>query len=71
MSTYPGAHVLTYQDKKLSQEGNYMDQDLPDMLGLEMLKGSHKGLVNVYAILLSERLASLLEIKIPSTPSSV
>ena len=60
MSTYPGAHVLTYEDKKISQEGNYMDQDAPDMLGLEMIKGSQQGLKNIYTILLSERLAKSL-----------
>src|SRR6266852_9547816 len=30
MSTYPGPHVLTFQDKKLSEQGNYMDQDAPE-----------------------------------------
>jgi putative ABC transport system permease protein len=60
MSTYPGPHVLTFQDKKFSEQGNYMDQDAPEMLGLEMIKGSQQGLKNIYTILLSERLARSL-----------
>ena len=60
MSSYPGAHSLSYQDKKFSQEGNYMDQDAPDMLGLQIVKGSQHGLKNAYSILLSESLANSL-----------
>jgi putative ABC transport system permease protein len=66
MSTYPGPHVLAYQDKKFSEQGNYMDQDAPEMLGLEMTKGSQQGLKNIYTIILSEKLAkSLFGIKDP------
>jgi putative ABC transport system permease protein len=56
MSSYPGGHILEHEDKILTQEGNYMDADAPDMLSLEMIKGS-PSLEDPRSILLSASVA--------------
>jgi putative ABC transport system permease protein len=59
MSTYPSGHILTYKEKKIIKEGNYMDQEAPNMLSLEMIKGSQDGLKDPNSILLSESVAKV------------
>lgn len=56
MSSYPSGHVLEYDEKILTQEGNYMDSDAPAMLSLQMIKGS-ADLKDPYSILLSASVA--------------
>jgi putative ABC transport system permease protein len=57
MSSYPSGHPLEYEQKILTQEGNYMDADAPAMLSLQMEKGSIDGLKDPYSILLSASVA--------------
>jgi putative ABC transport system permease protein len=53
MSTWQGKRILTYGDKKISIEGNFMDAPAPEMLSLKMVKGTYSGLKDPYSILLS------------------
>jgi putative ABC transport system permease protein len=55
-----GEHILSYGEKKLNQTGNYMQAEAPDMLTLNMLKGSRKGLSDPSSILLSATLAKAI-----------
>lgn len=58
MSSFTWEHILSKEDKKLTEKGNYMDVDAPEMLSLKMLKGSRDGLKELNSILLSESLAN-------------
>lgn len=60
MSTYSSPHILKYQDKTMTREGNYMGKDAPLMLGLKMKSGVQDGLQNIYSIMLSESLAEAI-----------
>jgi putative ABC transport system permease protein len=53
MASWEGGHILTYGEKKLSQNGIYMDKDGAKMLTLKMLKGTDDGLRDPNSILLS------------------
>jgi len=46
-------HILSYGDKKLTTNGGYFEQGLPDMLSLTMLQGSRKSFQDPSAIFLS------------------
>jgi len=54
MSTFPEGHVISYDDKKFSQQGQFMQSTAPEMLTLHMVKGTRTGLMNMNSILLSE-----------------
>lgn len=58
MSSYTWEHILSKEDKKFTEKGNYMDVDAPEMLSLNMLKGNRDGLKEINSILLSESLAT-------------
>jgi ABC-type antimicrobial peptide transport system permease subunit len=60
MSTYPSKHTLKYGEKLLSEEGNYMGNEVPYMLSLKMINGSKDGLKDPYSILLSKSIAKAL-----------
>ncbi|HJP62357.1 MAG TPA: ABC transporter permease [Mucilaginibacter sp.] len=60
MSTWTQPHILAYKDKKLNQDGNYMQPEAPDMFALKMLKGSRTGLKDPSSIILSAKLAKAL-----------
>jgi putative ABC transport system permease protein len=60
MSTPTERHVLSLGDKKFSESGNYMQPEAPDMLTLNMLKGSRTGLKELNSILLSESVTKKL-----------
>ena len=60
MSSWNDDHILTVGDKKLLKPGSYMDVNAPDMLTLNMLKGTRNGLANPSSILLSQRVAKAL-----------
>lgn len=50
-------HVVSADDKYFKQQGNYMEPEAPDMLGLRMIYGDRAGLGDLNSILLSESLA--------------
>ena len=60
MSTQNEQHMLLVGDKKFAQNGRYMQPDAPDMLTLNMLKGSRNGLEGLNSILISSSVAEKL-----------
>lgn len=60
MASWQGEHILGYGDKKITQEGNYMDQDITRILSLPMLKGTQEGLKELHSILISKSTARAL-----------
>ncbi len=60
MSTWTEGHVLSFGDKKFTQQGNYMQAEGPDMLTLKMIEGSRSGLKNQNSILLNASTAKKL-----------
>ena len=54
MASWPNDQILTYGDKIITREGNYMHKDIPKILSLEMQQGSHDGLKELHSILLAE-----------------
>lgn len=58
MASWQGSHVLSHEDKNLSQEGIYMDIDGPRMLSLEVIHGNIDGLRDPSSIMLSQSAAS-------------
>ena len=52
--------VFTLSDKKLTDQGAYVEPVFTDMFSLQMLKGTHQGLQNPNSILLSQTLAKAL-----------
>jgi putative ABC transport system permease protein len=57
LSSWTFGHIITYGDKKLLTQGNYMQPEAPDMLTLKMLKGTRSGLNDPSSVLLSSTLA--------------
>jgi len=53
-------HTVSQGDKKLSQSGQWVQSDLPDMLSLHMLEGKRNALTDPSAVLLSSSLARAL-----------
>jgi len=60
MSDWTDEHIISSGDKKLVQLGNFMQSEAPEMLTLNMLKGSRSGLTDPSSILLSASLAKAL-----------
>jgi ABC-type antimicrobial peptide transport system permease subunit len=60
LSTWTYGHIIAYGDKKLSKNGNYMQEEAPDLFTLKMLKGTRSGLKDPSSILLSASLAKAL-----------
>jgi putative ABC transport system permease protein len=60
LSTWTYGHILAYGDKKLTQQGNFMQAEAPNLLTLNMLKGNRSGLKDPSSILLSATLAKSL-----------
>ncbi|WP_338868586.1 ABC transporter permease [Spirosoma sp. SC4-14] len=60
MSSWQGAHILTFGDKKFSKSGAFMDVDAPKLFSLNMQKGTTNGLQDQNSILLSESTAKAL-----------
>ncbi len=52
--------TLSFGEKKLKQTGFYMEPEAPDMLTLQMLKGSRAGLKEPNSVLLCESVAKAL-----------
>ena len=57
MSTFVQDHVISYEDKKFSQRGQFMQPPAPEMLSLEMVNGTRSGLKDMKSILLSRSAA--------------
>lgn len=55
-----GSHVLALPDKKVLQNGNFMDPEAIDMLSFNMVKGNRTSLQDPASILLSESSAKAL-----------
>jgi len=60
MTSGNGQHNISAGDKKFFQHGSFMGEEAPDMLGLQMEKGTRGGLKDPYSILLSARMARSL-----------
>jgi putative ABC transport system permease protein len=60
MASWTGGHILSYGDKHLNKNGNYMEPGITDMLSLKMLQGSRNGLKEPASILLSETTAKAI-----------
>jgi putative ABC transport system permease protein len=56
-SSWPEDQFLTVGDKQLMQSGIYFEPNAPEMLTLEMLKGTRSGLKDPYSIMLSASVA--------------
>ncbi len=57
MSSWNNSNYLKFGDKSLSRTGSFMQEEAPSLLDLKMLKGDHKALKDVNAIMLSASLA--------------
>lgn len=53
-------HILSAGDKKFTEKGKYMEPDGPEILSLNMLEGSRKGLNDPASILISASVAKAL-----------
>src|SRR5664279_2599124 len=60
MSSWTESHFLTSGDKKVTNDGNFLEPDGPALLNLQMLKGSHAGLKETFSILISASTAKAL-----------
>jgi len=60
LSTWTNPHILAFGDKKLTQQGNYMQAEAPDLFSLKMIKGTRSGLKDPSSIILSASLAKAL-----------
>jgi len=53
LSSWTNSHILSFNEKSISQSGNYMEPDAPEMLTLKMIRGSRAGLRDPSSILIS------------------
>jgi putative ABC transport system permease protein len=60
MATQTKKSIISSNGENITQNGNFMEADAPEMLGLKMLKGTRAGLTELNTILLSETLAKIL-----------
>lgn len=60
MSRYSEDHILSVGSQKISQLGRFMQAGAPEMLSLEMEKGTHGGLKDMHSIMLSASAAKAL-----------
>ncbi|GAA4321965.1 ABC transporter permease [Mucilaginibacter gynuensis] len=60
MSSWTWKHMLSVDDKKISQSGTYMQPDAPQMLTLNMLKGTRNGLSDMSSVLISQSVSKAL-----------
>lgn len=52
-ASWGGSYLLSVGDKHIPKDGNYFDEEAPEMLSLNMLKGTRAALKDPYSILLS------------------
>lgn len=55
-----GPEILTAGEKKMSCQGQYMDEEAPDLFSLRMVSGSRAGLSDMHSILLARSVATAL-----------
>jgi putative ABC transport system permease protein len=60
LSSWTNGHVLTFGEKSISRQGNFMEPDAPQMLTLKMTNGSIAGFQNPSSILLSESVSKII-----------
>ncbi|TSD64099.1 FtsX-like permease family protein [Inquilinus sp. KBS0705] len=60
MSSWNFDHILAVGDKKITQQGSFMQPETPDMLTLKMIKGTRGGLKDPSSILLSQKVATAM-----------
>ncbi len=60
MSSWRNDHILSFGDKKMSNEGQCMEPDAARLLGLNMLSGDYNGLKEPNSILLSKSIAKAI-----------
>lgn len=60
MSTWTDQHILTWNQQSISQSGNFVQPDFPDMISLKMTSGIRRGLEDPKSILLSASAAKAL-----------
>jgi putative ABC transport system permease protein len=59
-STFTAEHTLAYGENKFNRLGNYMEIEGPEILGLKMLRGTKKGLIDMNSVFVSETTAKIL-----------
>lgn len=60
MASWMNEFVLGYKDQSVSQTGNFFEPDFPEMVSLNMLKGTRGGLKDPASIMLSATAAKAL-----------
>jgi putative ABC transport system permease protein len=60
MSRWTEGHILSVGDKKISQSGRFMQEGAPELLSLQMVKGSWSGLKDMHSIMLASSTAKAL-----------
>jgi putative ABC transport system permease protein len=60
LSSWTNAHLLTFGEKSISRQGNFMEPDAPQMLSLKMTNGSVAGFQNPSSILLSRSVSKVI-----------
>ncbi len=60
MCSWTGGHILSFGDQKIAKNGNYFQEDFPEMISVSIIKGAGKVLNDPTAILLSESTAKAL-----------
>ena len=60
LSSWTEKHILIVGDKRVSFSGNFMGEEAPELLSLNMTKGTRKGLKGPSSILVSQSVARAL-----------
>ena len=60
LSSWNYDHILAYGDKKITQQGSFMQAEAPEMLTLKMIKGTRNGLKDPSSIMLSAKVAKAI-----------
>ncbi|MEO7213733.1 ABC transporter permease [Mucilaginibacter sp.] len=60
LSSWNYDHILAVGDKKINQQGSYMQAEAPEMLTLTMLKGTRAALKDQSSIMLSAKVAKAM-----------
>ncbi|MBE9585698.1 ABC transporter permease [Mucilaginibacter sp. JRF] len=60
LASWPSNYTVTFGDKKLLAQGNYIQAEITEILSLKMVKGNRDGLKDPSSIIISQRLAKSL-----------
>jgi putative ABC transport system permease protein len=58
--SWPGDHILSFKDHKISKSGNYVQDGFPEMVSLKMIKGNRDSFRDPNAVFLSASSAHAL-----------